>query len=336
MRSREGSPDREISAIGIANPRTDDRDRRGRERSVGTLGRLGLVTTFGVLLLITIGGVVRASGSGLGCPDWPTCHGQIIPPLILQPILEYTHRFIAGVVSVLIVLFAAFAWLRYRQQTWILVPVSIAVTLLVVEIGLGALTVERELTPILVTVHLGTALALFATVVTGTAAAYRMIVREPEARIDRYAWLAIGTALLTYLLMLIGSLVTMSTAAYACAAWPLCGTGWQLPLDEASTLNTVHRFIAGLVTIGVLAMVARVGAARPTEKTLKVQVWAGLGLLVLQVTVGAGLVLWHVPPFTAVLHLAIAAAFFGNLVAAAFLTSFPTEGKKAARFQPGW
>ena len=326
MRSREGIPTREISAIRVANQSSDGRAGPGRERSVKLLWRFGLVTTLAMLLLITVGGVVRASGSGLGCPDWPTCHGQIIPPLILQPIVEYTHRFVAGIVSVLVVLFAAYGWLRFRQQRWILVPVSIAVTLLAMEVALGALTVERELTPILVTIHLGTALALFATVVTGTAAAYWVVARERRSRLDSYAWLAIGTVLLTYVLTLIGSLVTMSTAAYACAAWPLCGSGLQLPVGESSTLNIVHRGVAVVVTLGVLTMLARVKVARPTENVLKIQVWAGFGLLILQATVGAGLVLWHIPPFTAVLHLALAAAFFGNLVAAAFLACFPVGG----------
>ncbi|HUX86783.1 MAG TPA: COX15/CtaA family protein [Chloroflexota bacterium] len=336
MRSREGLSNREISAIRVANQRTGDRDGRGNERSARFLWRLGLVTTVAVLILITVGGVVRASGSGLGCPDWPTCHGQVVPPLVLQPILEYSHRFVAGLVSVFVVVFAAYGWLRYRHQRWILGPVSLAVMLLIGEITLGALTVESELRATLVTIHLGTALALFATVVIATAAAYWVVARERRLRVDWYAWLSIGTVALTYVLMLIGSLVTMSTAAYACAAWPLCGSGLQLPVGEPSILNVVHRVVAVVVAIGVLAMVAWVRSARPAETTLRVQVWIGLGLLILQGTVGAGLVLWHIPPFTAVVHLLFAAAFFGNLVATAFLACFPSDQSETAQLQPGW
>ena len=329
MQSREKSPTRGRSATRIADVRTDDRNGRDHGRSFRSIGRLGLVTTLAVLFLITVGGVVRASESGLGCPDWPTCHGQIIPPLVLQSILEYTHRFVAGIVSVLVVIFAANAWLRYRSQPWLLVPVSIAVTLLVGEIGLGALVVAHDLTPILVTIHLGTAQALFATVICGTAVTYTVLARERKPRVDWYARLAVATVVLTYVLLLIGSFVTMSSAASACASWPLCGNGLQLPLGEPATLNIVHRLVAATVSIGVIAMVARVGVARPTENVLKIQIWAGLGLLILQVAVGAGLVLWRIPPFTAVVHLAIATVFFGNLVAAAFLACFPRNASEA-------
>src|SRR5215472_16540423 len=139
-------------------------------KTMSLVRRLALLTALLTWVLIVVGGVVRVSGSGLGCPDWPTCHGQLVPPLVLQAIIEYSHRFTAGIVSVAVLATAILAWARFRHYAWVVVPASYAVLLLVVQSALGAVTVELELTPALVTAHLGTALAFFATTVVTASA----------------------------------------------------------------------------------------------------------------------------------------------------------------------
>ena len=46
---------------------------------------------------ISLGGIVRITDSGLGCPDWPLCHGKLLPPLELHTLIEYSHRLSASV-----------------------------------------------------------------------------------------------------------------------------------------------------------------------------------------------------------------------------------------------
>src|SRR5579871_6018983 len=53
-------------------------------------------------ILIIMGAVVRASGSGLGCPDWPLCYGRVVPPGQTPAMIEYSHRFIGGITSLFI------------------------------------------------------------------------------------------------------------------------------------------------------------------------------------------------------------------------------------------
>ena len=57
-----------------------------------------IATTLCVLLLITVGGIVRTTGSGLGCPDWPLCYGKVLPPFEYHAIIEYIHRFVASII----------------------------------------------------------------------------------------------------------------------------------------------------------------------------------------------------------------------------------------------
>ncbi len=78
-----------------ADARLDVRARR-------SFGRLAVFAAAYTYALIVVGGVVRISGSGLGCgDDWPRCHGSWIPPMTVSTLIEYLHRLLAaGVVFV--------------------------------------------------------------------------------------------------------------------------------------------------------------------------------------------------------------------------------------------
>src|SRR5258708_40376482 len=78
--------------------------------------RLGVVTATFAYLQIALGGVVRVSGSGLGCPDWPLCHGRPYPPADLHAIIEYSHRAVGSVTGILIVATVVLAWVVFRTQ----------------------------------------------------------------------------------------------------------------------------------------------------------------------------------------------------------------------------
>src|SRR5437762_8707662 len=117
-------------------------------------------------LLIALGGTVLATDSGLSCPDWPLCYGQAYYSGTYQVFLEQFHRFTAATVSILIVLLliGIIAWARKDRA---LLAMGIAApVLLVIQIVLGGLTVLWKLPPQIITAHLGTALAIFAIVIT--------------------------------------------------------------------------------------------------------------------------------------------------------------------------
>lgn len=122
--------------------------------------RLALAAAIGTYLLIVMGAVVRVTGSGLGCPDWPLCHGRLIPPLETTAIIEYTHRLLGAVVSPLILAVCAAAWLGRRTNGAVLLPATLVPLLLVVQIGLGAVVVRLELPAMVVLVHFGFALLI--------------------------------------------------------------------------------------------------------------------------------------------------------------------------------
>src|SRR5436189_3264846 len=225
---------------------------------------LTVATALVTYALVVLGGVVRVSGSGLGCPDWPLCHGRFLPPLDLHAIIEYSHRTAASLASALIVLTAVVAWLAWRKRRDIVIPAMVALGLLVVQVVLGAITVRLELPPMIVLAHLATAMALLGAVCV-TAVAAMMPTTAGTVDAESVAR-ARGAAAGTYLLILSGSLVVGSGASGACDAWPLCGGGFRFAFDGSPAIQLLHRGAAPatgvLVVLGLWSGLAR-QARRP-------------------------------------------------------------------------
>src|SRR2546430_7631657 len=128
--------------------------------------RIAWIAVAFTYFLVALGGTVRTTDSGLSCPDWPLCYGKAFAALDYHTFLEQFHRYVAAIVSVLVVTLAISAFLWARKERHILVPALIAPVLLVIQIVLGGLTVLWKLPPNIITAHLGTALAIFATIIT--------------------------------------------------------------------------------------------------------------------------------------------------------------------------
>ncbi len=116
---------------------------------------LTLVASITTLFLVVVGAIVRVTGSGLGCPDWPLCYGQVLPPPQIESIIEYSHRFTAGAVGVMLVAIAVVAWRSHRHDHKVLIPALAGVGTIVVQSLIGAIVVALELPPTVVAIHLG-------------------------------------------------------------------------------------------------------------------------------------------------------------------------------------
>ena len=305
----------------------------------GSVGRgfraLTLAAVVATFVLIVVGGIVRVTGSGLGCPDWPTCHGYLIPTAGREPWIEFSHRLVAGVVSVLVAAIVVTAWRSYRSDPAILRPAVAAACALIVQIFLGAITVFLELPPLIVLIHLGTALLVFAClIVVATNARLvgwsdgrvvewsngRMVGEaggRMEARLrSRILALALACAISILILTLLGATVVNTGASLACHDWPLCQSAIVPPLsDPLVVVHFTHRFAA--LAAGILVLLFAVEARRVRVQAPRVSRGALilLGLFVAQVVVGGLTALWSLPLILRALHLAVAAATWGMAVA---------------------
>src|SRR6266487_4421414 len=285
--------------------------------------RIAWVTVGFTYFLIALGGTVRVSDSGLSCPDWPLCHGNIFVALDYHVLLEQFHRYTASIVSVLIITLAISALIWARQERQVLIPALLAPFFLVIQIVLGGLTVLWKLPPTIITAHLGTALAIFAMVITVAIMSGKANPsKEHPAKTRKFVRLAMTNALLVYGLMLSGSYVVGSGATLACPGWPLCGTAPQWAVQyHLADVNTFHRLVATFV--GLVLIWTLISAWR-RRKVAPGQAWVALvaGILfVAQATVGGLVVLLKRPDFVAGSHLALATAVWGSLVLLAVLAA---------------
>jgi protoheme IX farnesyltransferase len=285
--------------------------------------RIAWVTVGFTYFLIALGGTVRVSDSGLSCPDWPLCYGRPYAPPEIHALLEESHRYTASIVSILIIALAISALIWARKEKQVLIPALMAPFFLVIQIVLGGLTVLWKLPPTIITAHLGTALAIFAMVITVAVMSGKAKPRkEHPAKTRKFVRLAMTNALLVYGLMLSGSYVVGSGATLACPGWPLCGTAPQWAVQyHLSDINSFHRLVAtfvGLVLIWTLISAWRRRNVAPGQAW--VALVAGI-LFVVQAVVGGLVVLLMRPDFVAGLHLALATAVWGSLVLLAVLAA---------------
>ena len=125
---------------------------------------LAYASVLATYALILVGGYVCASDSGLACPDWPTCNGQIVPVLTGHVLVEYTHRLLALLVSILVTTTWLVVSLRYRRERDIFALSSAGLVLLFAQVLLGMITVRTELNALVTLAHLGLATGVFALV----------------------------------------------------------------------------------------------------------------------------------------------------------------------------
>ena len=91
---------------------------------------LALASALAAWALVAVGGIVRVTESGLGCPDWPLCDGSVVPAQRRAPVIEYSHRATATVVTLLVLATAVWALRTYRGRRDIAVPALTAAVLL--------------------------------------------------------------------------------------------------------------------------------------------------------------------------------------------------------------
>jgi len=297
------------------------------------------ILIFGIALafcVISLGAYVRLSDAGLGCPDWPGCYGKLLgvpdshhevnaaqaafphaPVEAAKAWKEMIHRYLAGILGLVIAALAALAiWPRRQARV---APQIFLVGLVLVQAALGMLTVTWLLKPVIVTLHLLGGMLILATLVGIKASSCAASVDTAASAMKKAAWLV--TALILMQIAL-GGWTSANYAAMACADYPLCqgqlmpadmdwshafvfnrelgqtSDGQMLSLQTLTAIHWTHRCFALVVLAACVAFAMRLKQQNDT-RTLG---YLLLGAVITQVLIGISNVWLQWPLGLAVLH----------------------------------
>jgi heme A synthase len=301
--------------------------------------RLAIGTAFATWLLLLVGCLVHGTGSSLACPDWPLCFGSVFPKMENGVEYEHTHRLVATAVGLLTVALAV-ALHRRRVDDPPLAKMGYASVGLVCFQGLlGGATVILRL-PILVTLmHLGTSMAFFSLTTlialrvrsrpgaspakSSKSGSSRESAASQLAGLRPWAGLA---ALATFGQVVLGGIVRHTASGLACFGLPLCnGDLW--PSHPGAHWHMSHRIFAILLGTYIVALGAVLRARAPRTTVARLAALA-MGLVVVQVALGALSVLSTLALSVVTLHLGVAALLLACNVAIVYYLPRPVRASR--------
>jgi cytochrome c oxidase assembly protein subunit 15 len=298
-------------------------------RRIDGFQRLALATTATTYLLILVGGLVRAAGAGMGCPDWPRCFGLWVPPTSTAELppgfdpahfnaaltwTEYVNRLLGATTGFLILATLVAALVRHRRAPGILWP-SVAAFLGVGFQGwLGGRVVAHGLAPWIVTTHLVVALVIVSLLLYATVNAFFVGAAAAAPRQDLVATrLAPALVALTLVQVALG---TQVRGAVDLAA--RLGVERSRILESIGALDDIHRGTA----VCVFALAVWLWSRTHVPTAPRAVQRAATGVMVLAVAqIVAGLLLARLalPRPLQVIHLSIASLLLGTEMLVALL-----------------
>ena len=277
--------------------------------------KLAVAAAVATFVLIAVGGLVRATDSGLGCPDWPLCFGDWLPPADLHAWIEHTHRLTAAVfVGPLVGAVGLITLFTHRRRDLPLLGAAVvAGVLVIIQSLLGAAVVLQGLAAELVTAHLGMALIVFAAVIFIAERATHGPMLAAHARPGLTRLIGI-TALAIFAQMLLGSWVTGHHAGLAFTDFPLMD-GSLLPAVAGSeqAVHLAHRLLSLVVAALIVWTAIAVRGSTDARLPRLLALWMVV-LVAVQIALGGLNVVSRLSAVFVVPHLAFGAALWGASV----------------------
>jgi cytochrome c oxidase assembly protein subunit 15 len=284
------------------------------------------LSAVGMFVVVLMGALVTKTGSGLGCGrDWPLCNGKFIPEYTVSTLIEYSHRAVSGLITVLLLVTAALVWLvaKRRDAKWF---IGGAIFFTLLQAVLGAMAVVWPQSPVILAAHFGVSLLAFACTLLlallftrwgeaaiGAEGGDKLPVRPP-ALFRAAVWVF---TLYTLGVIYLGAFVRHTKSTGGCLDWPLCNGELVPDLSGASGIVFTHRIAAALLLVCLLVLFALAKQHYPPGHRIVEAAKAALILVVLQIVSGAtvtwtvGVAGWGL--LAGLIHTVLVSGLFGVL-----------------------
>jgi cytochrome c oxidase assembly protein subunit 15 len=291
---------------------------------------ISILISFLTLILVGLGGFVRATGAGLSCPDWPLCFDKAVPEMSWGVAQEVIHRYLASFVSFLTILFAIISFRLRKAHSWLWKVSLVSLVVLFFQVIMGGLTVLMKLNTFIVTGHLilGTTFFIIFAVTT-----FKLVLEAKQKTIMiSPGWKKVFGILSFFVFtqIALGGFIGSSGAALACPDIPLCFG--QLFPDNAygpQYAQMFHRLLGMCIALAIIASAFVIlSDSRLKGSILNNLIICGAILVVVQIALGFSNVYFKIPVSITVLHLVVA-----ELILLTFVTSWlvsKTETKAPA------
>jgi len=304
-------------------------------KSISTIYRLAFILSALIFINILFGPLVRATDSGLACPDWPLCYGKVIPPPEFRIWMEVGHRIYSGLLGFVILALAVLVFKDYelRKRFGLLAFVSLVV--LVNQVILGKLTVTKLLDPGTVNMHLLNAVLLFTLIVTITAKA-NFIIKTNTLEIHFLKWSEIFssrnilislTVFLIAFQLFLGGRVSSNYAGLACPDWPTCHGAWLPSMEGLVRIQMEHRIMAYIILLLVIINFT-ISIFKSYDKRTRMFLRMALYTVGLQIILGVSNVLFKLPILVTAFHTGMGVALFIVVYTALYYRLLPEDNSK--------
>ncbi|MFH1699374.1 MAG: COX15/CtaA family protein [Candidatus Zixiibacteriota bacterium] len=292
--------------------------------------KFALAATVATYFLIFVGGLVRVSGAGMGCPDWPTCFGRWIPPTSISQLpanidpaqfnfalawIEYVNRLIGMTVGILIAITAIWSLLSYRKYLRIVIPALLAALLVAYQGWQGSRLVATQLDPMIVSIHMGLAFIIAGLMMYVTQQTFylnRDVIKIIDRREGGLHWWIIVLAITSLIQVISGTQIREAMEA-AIASFPL--------LNEAEIMTRVgwvqyfHTILGILVVLITWQTGTRILRQTKGKSAMISQITiAAIITVTLQLIVGPLTILFTTVKIAQLFHLLLSALHFGFVI----------------------
>lgn len=264
------------------------------------------------------------TGSGRGCgDDWPLCNGKFVPAYTLESLIEYSHRFVTGIVGIIVVVTFWYTWRHLRHHREAAAYAGGTLLFTIVQALMGAAAVKWPQQPAVMALHFGISLLAVASSMLLVAWCYRVDKKTGPAsprHLPKWIYIAAwGIWIYCYGVVYLGAYIRHTGTEGACMGWPLCN-GELIPyLYGASGIVFAHRAAAAvlLLLLAGLHILVRRAAIKSRRSDWRAGTVAALALTMAQIVSGGLLTLTIADEnaylLASLLHNVLATLLFGVL-----------------------